>query len=106
MKNSLETKPQFEMLPEDAKTAIREFEYDKILKEIHDSYKLHIDQAYSLEKAVSGVIFGEIETHSLVLFLKNELRLASETALQLSQDINTKILLPIQSKMKALESQS
>lgn len=104
MKNSLELKEQFELLPEDAKNAIRQFEYDKTLKEIHDSYKLHIDQAYSLEKAISDVIFGEIEPHQLIPFLKNELRLSPETSAQLGSDINTKILLPIQNNMRELQA--
>jgi hypothetical protein len=104
MKNSLEANEKFSSLPEDAKDAIRQFEYDKTLKQIHDSYKLHIDQAYSLERAVADVIFGDIEPHQLVSFLKNELRLSPELATQLSTDINTKILLPIQTKMRAIES--
>jgi hypothetical protein len=95
MKNSLEANEKFSSLPEDAKDAIRQFEYDKTL---------HIDQAYSLERAVADVIFGDIEPHQLVSFLKNELRLSPELATQLSTDINTKILLPIQTKMRAIES--
>ena len=106
MKNSLELKEQFELLPEDAKNAIRQFEYDKKLKEIHDSYKLHIDQAYSLEKAVADVIFGEIEPLQLISFLKNELRLSPEVATQLASDINTKILLPIQKNMRELQAKA
>ncbi|MCF7865577.1 MAG: hypothetical protein K9M11_03675 [Candidatus Pacebacteria bacterium] len=105
MKNSLEANEKFKLLPEDAKSAVRDFEYDKTLKVIHDTYKLHIDQAYTLEKAVADVIFGDIEPHDLVSFLKNELRLTPETALQLSTDINTKILLPIQAKMRAIQAE-
>lgn len=106
MKNSLELKAQFELLPEDAKNAIRQFEYDKKLREIHDSYKLHIDQTYSLEKAVSDVIFGEIEPNQLISFLKDELRLNPETATQLGSDINTKILLPIQNNMREIQAKA
>lgn len=104
MKNSLEANEKFSSLPEDAKEAIRQFEYDKTLKEIHDSYKLHIDQAYSLERAIADVIFGDIEPHQLVSLLKNELRLSPELAEMLSAEINAKMLLPIQAKMRAMES--
>ncbi len=103
MKNSLEANEKFSSLPEDAKEAIRQFEYDKTLREIHDSYKLHIDQAYSLEKAVADVIFGDIESHQLVSFLQKELRLSADEATMLSGDINAKILLPLQNKMRSME---
>lgn len=107
MTNSIELmKERFQLLPDDAQAAIRQFEFDKALKEIHNTYKLHIDQAYSLEKAVADVIFGDLETIDLVSFLKNELRLSPEVATQLSIDINTKILRPIQDKMKKIQAQS
>lgn len=105
MKNSLEANERFNLLPEDAQSAIREFEYDKTLREIHNSYKLHIDQAYTLEKAVADVIFGEIEPSELITFLKNELRVTQETANQLGSDINSKILLPIQAKMRLIQAE-
>jgi hypothetical protein len=107
MTNSIELiKERFELLPEDAQKAIQQFEYDKALKEIHSAYKLHIDQAYSLEKAVADVIFGDLETHQLISFLQTELRLSPEVALQLSIEINTKILIPIQEKMKDIQANS
>lgn len=107
MTNSIELiKEKFELLPEDAQKAIQQFEYDKALKEIHDAYKLHIDQAYSLEKAVADVIFGDLETRQLISFIQSELRVSPETATQLSIDINTKILLPIQEKMKNIQAES
>jgi hypothetical protein len=106
MTNSIELmKERFALLPDDAQTAIKQFEFDKALKEIHSSYKMHIDQAYSLEKAVADVIFGDLETAQLISFLKNELRLSPEIAMQLSMDINTKILRPIQDKMKEIQAQ-
>ncbi len=104
MTNSLETKEKFQTLPDDAQEAIRQFEYDKTLKEIHNMYKLHIDQAYSLENIVSDVIFGETETHTLISLLTSELRLTQEQATKLSMDINTKILLPIQNKMREIQA--
>lgn len=107
MTNSIELiKERFDLLPDDAQKAIQQFEYDKALKEIHTSYKLHIDQAYSLEKAVADVIFGDLETQQLISFLQTELRLSPEIALQLSLDVNTKILLPIQEKMKEIQANS
>ena len=107
MTNSIELiKERFELLPEDAQKAIQQFEYDKALKEIHSSYKLHIDQAYSLEKAVADVIFGDLETRQLISFLQSELRVTPEIALQLSVDTNTKILIPIQEKMKVIQAES
>ena len=107
MTNSIELiKERFDLLPEDAQKAIQQFEYDQALREIHASYKLHIDQAYSLEKAVADVIFGDLETHQLVSFLEKELRLTPEIAMKLSMDVNTKILMLIQDKMKEIQANS
>ncbi|MBP6974883.1 MAG: hypothetical protein KBB54_02970 [Candidatus Pacebacteria bacterium] len=104
--NSIElAKEKFELLPEDAQSAIRDFEYDKALREIHEMYKLHIDQASSLEKAVADVIFGEIETTQLIPILQNELRISPEMALKLSIDVDAKILRPLQEKMKVIQAQ-
>ncbi len=106
MTNSIELlKERFELLPRDAQEAIKQFEYDKALKEIHSTYKLHIDQAYTLETAVANVIFGELETSELISFLQTELRLSQETATQLAVEVNNKVLIPIQEKMKTIQAQ-
>ncbi|MDQ5912529.1 MAG: hypothetical protein QG568_744 [Patescibacteria group bacterium] len=107
MPNSIELiTERFNLLPDDAQSAIKQFDYDTALKEIHQSYKLHIDQASSLEKAVADVIFGELETADLLPFLQTELRLTPEIAMQLTLDVNKKILAPIQEKMKEIQANS
>lgn len=107
MTNSIELiTERFNLLPEDAQSAIKQFDYDAALKEIHLSYKLHIDQASSLEKAVADVIFGELETTDLLNFLQTELRITPEIAMQLTVDVNKKILIPIQEKMREIQANS
>ncbi|HEY1037099.1 MAG TPA: hypothetical protein VGE62_00790 [Candidatus Paceibacterota bacterium] len=107
MTNSLEQiSDKFQDLPEDAQAAIRQFEYDKALRAIHMKYKLHIDQAASLEKAVANVVFGEIRPQTLISIIQNELRLDAELAKQVAFDVNERILMPIQEIMRNIQRES
>lgn len=104
MTNSLEQmNDRFQLLPDDAQDAIRQFEYDKALRNIHAKYKLHIDQASSLEKAVASVVFGEARPQSLIMTIQNELRVEAEKAREIAFDVNQMILLPIQEIMKRIQ---
>lgn len=105
MPHSIESQEEkFKLLPEDAQAAIRSFDYDKELQEIYKTYKLHIDQAYILEKAVARVVFGEIEPSALREFIEKELRLEQETAIKITFDVNMNILKKIQDKMREIQS--
>lgn len=94
---------KFEQLPDDAKKAIENFPYDKELKDIHNHYHLHIDQASALERIVAGVIFGEHPPMSMVSMIGRELRVPLETAQNIATDINTKLLRPIQKSMQLIQ---
>lgn len=105
MPHSIESQEEkFKLLPEDAQMAIKSFDYDKELQEIYKTYKLHIDQAYILEKAVASVVFGEIEPSALLGFIEKELRLEQEVATKITLDINIRILKKIQDKMREIQS--
>jgi hypothetical protein len=106
MPNSLELMTEkFEMLPEVAKEAIRLFDYDKYMKEIHKKHHLHIDQSYALEQAIAMVIFGEIRPQSLIEKIKEELRFDEEKAKEIAFDVNSMILIPIQGIMKHMQTE-
>jgi len=94
---------RFERLPEDAQRAIQEFEYDKALKHIHQVYKLHIDQASSLEKIVADIVFGDRRSQEMVHLIEQELRISNETAVQVALDVNKSILVPIQKIMQKIQ---
>jgi hypothetical protein len=104
MTNSIELMTEkFNNLPEDAQVAIRAFDYDGALKAIHQKYKLHIDQAASLEKALTDIIFGDDRPLGLIQRLERELRIDMELARNIAGDINSTILKPIQDSMKKLQ---
>lgn len=91
------------MLPNDAQKAIQQFEYDKALKKIHMAYKLHIDQASSLEKIVADIVFGDQRSQEMVHLIERELRLPNEEAVKVALDVNRNILMPIQKNMQMLQ---
>jgi len=104
MSNSIELmKAGFDKLPADAQAAIRRFDYDGALKLVHKKYALHIDQAASLERLVSGVIFGDIKPEHLISSIGKELRVNSEKATEIGVDVNMEILIPIQKLMRESE---
>jgi hypothetical protein len=106
MTNSIELMTEkFSTLPADAQAAIRQFEYDRALKAIHAKYKLHIDQAASLEKALAGIIFGDDRPLSLVQKLQHDLRIDQELAKNITSDVNTTILKPIQDAMRRMQAE-
>jgi hypothetical protein len=105
MHNSLlQNTERFNLLPEDAKQAIQSFDYDTALKSIHDKYKLHIDQAAALEKAVADVVFGDMHSNELLVYIQRELRVDQSKATEIAVDINKNVLLPIQLKMREIEA--
>lgn len=99
--NSLEQATErFAKLPIGFQEAIKNFDYDHKLAEIHRKYKLHIDQSFALEKSVADLIFGDIKSSDLVTKLKHDLHTTHEQAEQIAFEINDHILLPIREKIK------
>ncbi len=106
MNNSLtDKKERFDMLPEDTQKAIRSFDYDKALRDIHTKYNLHIDQAGALEQAVADVIFGATKPYDLIKRIGDDLRIDPEKAQEIAFDINTNILREIQELMKKVQAE-
>ncbi len=104
MPNSIENMTdRFNQLPKDAQKAIQMFDYDKALKKIHLSYKLHIDQASSLEKIIANIVFGEERSQEMVHLIEKELRLSNEDAAKIALDVNRNILMPIQNNMRLIQ---
>ena len=106
MENSLvKTKDRFDLLPEDAQEAISQFDYDTALRDMQLKHKLHIDQAYSLEKDIADVVFGDKKASELIHHLALDLHLTEELAKTIAFDVNSTILRPIQDLMKKVQTE-
>jgi hypothetical protein len=105
MQNSIELLPGFKDLPSDVQKVVSDFKYDEALKAIHAKNNLHIDQAAALEKEVARVIFGDARSHELMANIQKELRLNPEKAQEITLEVNNIILKPLQSAMKAMQTE-
>lgn len=104
MTNSIENMAdRFNQLPSDARKAIQRFDYDGALKRIHMQYKLHIDQASSLEKIVADIVFGDSQSQDMVHLIQAELRVDELIAAKIALDLNKNILVPIQRIMQEIQ---
>lgn len=106
MSNSIELLPEFQNLPDDVKTVVSGFKYDDALKAVHVKYKLHIDQASTLEQEIAKIIFGETKSQALISRLQSELRIPAEQAREMAFEINTNLLMPIQNALKDLHNKN
>ncbi len=96
---------RFARLPVDFQDALRDFDYDKRLRAIHEKFKLHIDQSFALEKTVGDVIFGDIHSADMQKILQQGLHTTSEQARDISLEINDRVLLPIREAIKARQQE-
>ncbi len=105
MPSSIEQSERFEMLPAEAKEAIRSFDYDNALRSVHMKHKLHIDQAAALEREVTEVVFGDSKPYDLIPNIERELRVDAAMAKDIAFDVNDALLKPIQELMKKVKPQ-
>jgi hypothetical protein len=87
-------------LPEDLQDAIRASNHDVILKEIQREYKLHIDQAQTLETLATQLIFGDIDAPDFVNNMFNEAHVSSAVAGDILLNIDTRILKKIRTYLE------
>jgi hypothetical protein len=106
MENSLiKMTERFELLPDDAQKAISRFDYDTVLRSLQLKYKLHIDQAASLEKNVADIIFGDKKSSDLILHLAQDMHIDANLSKTIAFDVNDSILRPIQDLMKKIQTE-
>lgn len=98
-------KDRFDRLPEDAQKAISQFDYDVTLRGLQLKYKLHIDQASSLEKNIADIIFGDKKSSDLIGHLAQDMHIDMDLAKIITFDVNTTILKPIQELMKKFQTE-
>jgi hypothetical protein len=99
--NSLERAAErFAKLPPGFQRAIIGFDYDKRLAAVQQKFKLHIDQAFMLEKNLADIVFGDAHSTTLTKSLERDLHTTQEQAEQISHDINEHVLLPLREVLK------
>ncbi len=103
--NSLEqAADRFIKLPPLFQEAIRNFDYDKKMAGITEKHKLHIDQAFILEKTIADIIFGDIHSDQMIHKLESELHMPKDKVSELAIDVNGIVLLPIREAIKAQQT--
>ena len=103
--NTLEQQTErFQNLPSDFQKALSTFDYDHRLNLIQKKHKLHIDQAVSLEKIMSDIIFGDIKSLELTNEIERKLNLNRESAVEMALDINEAILAPMREHIKEIQN--
>ena len=90
-------------LPEDIQEAIRASNHEAILKEIQKEYKLHIDQAQTLEILATQLIFGDIDAPQFVNGMFNEAHVSSAVAGDILLKIDLLILKEIREYVERIE---
>lgn len=104
-KNTLEQLTErFDVLPEDLKEAIRTFDYDHRLHQIHKKFKLHIDQSVALENAMADIVFGDLKSTDLMHRVAQELRIESDKASEIALALNSEIILPLRAHLQDIQS--
>lgn len=105
MKNSLEQLTErFDVLPEDLKEAIKTFDYDHRLHQIHKKFKLHIDQSVALENAMADIVFGDLKSTDLMHRVQKDLRIGSDNASEIALSLNSEIILPLRAHLQDIQS--
>lgn len=94
---------KIDTLPEDIQEAIRASNHEAILKEIQKEYKLHIDQAQTLEILATQLIFGDIDAPQFVNGMFNEAHVSSAVAGDILLKIDLLILKEIREYVERIE---
>lgn len=105
--NSLERNTdKFTSLPPVFQQAISSFDYDGRLHRVAVKHKLHIDQLVGLERAMSGIVFGDLHAEHLSSQLARDLHLDSAHAVEIAFDLNTEVLAPLKAHIKQTHDNS
>jgi hypothetical protein len=89
-------------LPEDVQEAILASGHEAVLKDVQREYKLHIDQAQTLETLATQLIFGDIDAPEFVNNMFNEAHVSSAVAGDILLKIDTLILRKIRKYLEDL----
>jgi len=88
-------------LPPEIAEAVLEFKYSKGFSALMSKYKLHYDQAETLEDMTFRVMFSDMTPNEFTAKLVSELRLAPAIAKELTEDTNANIIDPVKALIRA-----
>lgn len=89
-----------DQLPAEIAQAVLEFKYSKGFSTLMSKYKLHYDQAETLEDMTFRVMFSDMTPNEFTSKLVSELRLAPAVAKELTEDTNTNIIDPVKALIR------
>lgn len=84
-----------DQLPSEVGDVVLSFKYVQGFRTLVNKYKLHLDQAETLEDMTFHVMFGDMSASEFTAKLVSELNLAPVTAKELTDDTNTNIIEPV-----------
>ena len=96
-------KEQFKKLPRNVQGAILSANLQEKLKRLTEKYHLRVDQAGSLETETLLVMLGLERPDSFSTNIEKEVRVSTEVAQQIANDVNAEIFLPIRESLKQLQ---
>ncbi len=90
----------FDSLPPVVQQAITSADTTKLLRELADSEKLHLDQWQTLENEVFMALYGLKPAANLQASIQKEVGVSPETAVTLTQSINRIVFEPIRQELE------
>lgn len=94
----------YDGLPEDVKEAMFSTDSSKVIMEIGNKYKMHIDQISELGKQTGYIMLGVLDPMDFTSILKSKLGLDTQTAGNIVIEINEKIFLKIKESLRQIHS--
>lgn len=90
-------------LSDNLRSAIIMSDWEKILVEVQNKFKLHIDQTQVLEDCTIKLMFGDIDAPDFINHMFNDAHINSETAADILLEVDLKILKTIRKDLIDIE---
>ena len=96
----------FEKLPQDIKEIITSFGSAFIIQKIQERFSLNDKQGSDMAKLAGQVLIGELNLQDFIPALEEDLKIDSETARNLGQEIHRQIFLPVRDSLRKVQEQA
>lgn len=93
----------FAELPLDVKEAITSVDTMKVINELKEKYKLHIDQIGQLSTQITLVMAGAASPQHFLRDIESSMRISQETAKDITSEVNEKIFRNIRNTLKNIQ---
>lgn len=91
-------------LPEDLQYAVIMSDWRKALIDIHNKFKLHIDQTQVLEDSTVKLMFGDIDAPDFITNMFTNAHINSETAADILLEVDMQILKKIRERLESIQN--